>query len=89
MILKRISEDQAAELTDSILVSIGAEDAESISAGVISITDGDSDFDQGPMSVPDALSLAQKLGDERGQDTIYISLQPDTVQWQDGWGKLS
>lgn len=89
MILKLISEDQSAELTDSILVSIGGEDEESISAGVISITEGDSDFDDGPMSVPEALTVAQQLADKRGQDTIYISMQSDTVEWKDAWGTLS
>lgn len=89
MILKLISEDQAAELNDSILVSIGGHDEESISAGVISIAEGDSDFDDGPMSVPDALTVAQKLADKRGQDTVYISIQSDTVEWNDAWGKLS
>lgn len=89
MILKRISDDMAAELTDSILVSIGAEDQDSVSAGVIWMAEGNVVSDQGPLSVPEAISLAQTLADEQGKDTVYINCQPDTFEWQDEWGMLN
>lgn len=89
MILKRISDDQASELTDSILVSVGAEDPDSISAGVIWMAEGNVLSDEGPMSVPEALTLAQTLADEQHQDTVYINCQPDTFEWLEEWGKLS
>ncbi|MBF0680835.1 MAG: hypothetical protein IR164_18065 [Devosia sp.] len=88
MILKRISDEQASELTDSILVSVGAEDPDSICAGVIWMAEGNIVSDEGPMSVPEALTLAQTLADEQGKDTVYINCQPDTFEWLDEWGKL-
>lgn len=89
MILKRISDDMAAELTDSILVSVGAEDQDSVTAGVIWMAEGNVVSDQGPLSVPEAISLAQTLADEQGKDTVYINCQPDTFEWQDEWGMLN
>lgn len=89
MILKRISDDMAAELTDSILVSVGAEDQDSVTAGVIWMAEGNVVSDQGPLSVPEAISLAQTLADEQGKDTVYINCQPDTFEWQDEWGTLN
>jgi len=86
--LRLISDDQAAELTDSILVSVGAEDPTEVTSGVIWMAEGNIGADQGPLSVPDALALAQTLADEQGRDTVYITLQPDTFEWLDEWGKL-
>ena len=45
--------------------------------------------DDGPLSVPDALTLAQVLADEQDKDTVYITLQPDSFQWRPEWGTLS
>ncbi|RYG97002.1 MAG: hypothetical protein EON58_10795 [Alphaproteobacteria bacterium] len=89
MILKRISDAQAAELTDSILVSVGAEDPDSIAAGVIWMAEGNVLSDEGPLMVPEALTLAQTLADEQGRDTIYINCQPDDFEWPEKWGRLS
>lgn len=89
MILKRITDDQAAELTDSILVSVGAEDPGNITAGVIWMSEGNVLSDEGPLTVPEALTLAQSLADEQGADTIYINCQPDAFEWNNEWGSLS
>ena len=88
MHLKLISGDTAAELTDSILVSVGAEDPNDITAGVIWLAEGNVVSDEGPLSVPGALVLAQTLADEQHKDTVYITLQPDTFEWLPEWGKL-
>lgn len=78
----------AAELTDSILVSVGAEDPDDVTAGVIWMAEGNVVSDEGPLSVSDALVLAQTLADEQGKDTVYITLHPDTFEWLPEWGKL-
>lgn len=88
MILKRISDDAAAELIDSILVSVGAEDPDHVTAGVIWMAEGNIVSDEGPLTVPEALTLAQTLADEQNKDTIYINCQPDTFEWLEEWGKL-
>nr|WP_314257937.1 hypothetical protein [uncultured Devosia sp.] len=87
--LKLISDDQAAELTDSILVSVGAEDPDNVTAGVIWMAEGNVVSDEGTLSVPEALTLAQTLADEQDKDTVYITLQPDTFEWLKEWGTLS
>ena len=84
MILKLISDDQAAELTDSILVSVGAEDPDNVTAGVIWMAEGNVVSDEGPLTVPEALTLA----DDQGKETVYITLQPDTFEWLPEWGTL-
>ncbi|MET3925526.1 hypothetical protein [Devosia sp. 2618] len=89
MILKRITADQVAELTDSVIVSVGAEDPASVTASVSWMEEGDILADEGPLTVPDALTLAQTKADEMGKDTIYITLQPDTFKWLKEWGVLS
>ena len=86
--LKLISDDKAAELTDSILVTVGAEDPHDVTAGVIWMAEGNVVSDEGPLSVLDALVLAQTLADEQGKDTVYITFHPDTFKWLPEWGKL-
>lgn len=89
MHLKLISDDIASELTDTILVSVGAEDADDITAGVIWMAEGNVASDEGPLSVAEALTLAQVMADEQDKDTVYITLQPDSFQWLPEWGTLS
>jgi hypothetical protein len=89
MILKRITTDQVAELTDSVIVSVGAEDPASVTANVTWMEDGDILADEGPLTVSEAITLAQVKADEMGKDTIYITLQPDTFEWLNEWGVLS
>lgn len=87
MKLKRISEERAAELTDSILISISADGSAEPSAGVLWLAEGNLVSDEGPLSVPAALVLAQTLSSEQKKDTIYVLL-PEAVEWQVEWGEL-
>lgn len=87
-VYKQIDADQATELTDSIVVSISAENADTIMAGVSWSIDGDIKIDGGPLSVPEALDLARGKAAEVGKAVVYVVLQPDTVGWDVAWGSL-
>lgn len=87
MQLKRISSEDAAELTDSILVSIGAEDPESRNAAVMWMAEGNVISDEGPMVVSAALDLAKTLAEEQGKDVVYVVCEPEGA-WKLEWGDL-
>jgi hypothetical protein len=86
---KQIDELQASRLVDCIIVSIGAEDADSITAEVSWGGNGDMYSENGPMPVPQALSVANRKAEELGKDTIYVLIEPDTVGWDVAWGTLT
>lgn len=87
MQLKRISSDAAAELTDSILVSIGAEDPNDRTAAVMWMAEGNVISDEGPMIVAEALDLAKTLAEEQGKDIVYVVCEPEGA-WKPEWGQL-
>lgn len=58
-----------------------------MTVGVIWMAEGKV-VSEGPLSVREALLLAQTLADEQGKDTVYITLQLDTLQWLSEWRKL-
>jgi len=89
MNFRRISEREAAELTDCILVSIGAEGEDEASAGVIWMAEGNIVSDEGPLDVPAAMVLATTLADEQGKNTVYVLCQPQDLVWKDGWGTVN
>lgn len=89
MIWRFVSSDEVAELTDSIILAVGADDPSTIAASVTWMEDGDISSDQGPLSVPEALTLAQTKADDLGKEIIYITLQPYTFERLEEWGKLS
>lgn len=87
MQLKRISSDAAAELTDSILVSIYAEDSDNRSAAVMWMAEGNVISDEGPLIVPEALDLAKTLAEEQARDIVYVVCEPEDA-WKLEWGDL-
>ncbi|WEK05797.1 MAG: hypothetical protein P0Y65_05945 [Candidatus Devosia phytovorans] len=89
MNFKRISENDAAELTDSILVSVAAEGGDEPSAGVIWMAEGNIVSDEGPLDIPAAMVLATTLADEQGRNTVYVLCEPEDMVWKDEWGAVN
>lgn len=89
MNLRRINGEEAAELTDSILVSIGAEGDDDASAGVIWMAEGNIVSDEGPLDIPAAMALATKLAEEQDKNTVYVLTQPHDLVWKDEWGTVN
>ena len=88
-IFKRISDEDLAELVDSVVIMIGDDDG-AIRAGVSWAVDGNVDANLGPMTVPAAIHLAEAKARElgKGPSNIFVNLERDTVQWDEGWGEL-
>lgn len=78
---KLIDNDRAQEIVDSVVVSIGPDNA-SISSAV----EGDIETEAG-YSVPNGLVAAQQKAQSRKQDVVYVVLEPG-ARWDNAWGSL-